>query len=84
MHLVTIAGWPELRFLVAWDMAVRAKDRLAKCPTEFTDDLREQIVDTAQANGFWSVWMTVFADDPVTRNRLLHALRRKQERSKRN
>lgn len=58
----------------AWDLAVRAKDRLAKCPTEFTDDMREQIVDTAHAKGFWSVWMTVFADDPAMRNRLLHAL----------
>lgn len=55
----------------AWDMAVRAKDNLAKCPM---DPMREQIVDTARANGFWSIWMTVFADDPVMRDRLLQAL----------
>jgi hypothetical protein len=58
----------------AWDLAVRAKDRLAQCPTDYTDHMREQIVDTAQAKGFWSVWMTVFADDPVMRDRLLLAL----------
>lgn len=58
----------------AWDRAVRAKDRLAKCPTGYADHMREQIVDTAHAKGFWSVWMTVFADDPAMRNRLLNAL----------
>lgn len=58
----------------AWDMAVRAKDRLARCPLDATQDMREQIIDTAQAKGFWSVWMTVFADDPVMRDRLLQAL----------
>lgn len=49
----------------AWDMAVRAKDRLARCPVDATQDMREQIIETAQAKGYWSVWMTVFADDPV-------------------
>lgn len=58
----------------AWDRAVRAKDRLAICPTEYTDHMREQIVETAQDKGFWSVWMTVFSDDPAMRDKLLQAL----------
>jgi len=55
----------------AWDMAVRAKDRLARCTC---DEMREQIVETVQAKGFWSVWMTVFADVPEMVDRLLVAL----------
>lgn len=58
----------------AWDMAVRAKSRLTQCPLDATQVMREQIIETAQAKGFWSVWMTVFADDLVMRNRLLQAL----------
>ncbi|WAC73002.1 hypothetical protein OU995_26415 [Roseateles sp. SL47] len=55
----------------AWDRAKRAKERLARCPC---DEMREQIVDSAEAKGFWSVWMTVFADDPEMLKRLLAAL----------
>ncbi len=58
----------------AWDMAVRAKDRLARCPLDATQVMRAQIIETAQAKGFWSVWMTVFADDPAMRDLLLQAL----------
>ncbi len=54
----------------AWDMAVRAKDRLRRCDSE---EMRQQIVETAHANGFWSVWMTVFEDDADIRQRLLAA-----------
>lgn len=54
----------------AWELAVRAKERLARCPS---DDMREQILETAQAKGFWSVWMTVFADEATMRERLLVA-----------
>jgi len=52
----------------AWDMATRAKRRLANSNTEA---MKEQIVDTAQANGFWSTWMTVFKDDADMCGRLL-------------
>lgn len=55
----------------AWDMAVYAKSRLARCPLDAQDLFREQIMETAQAKGFWSVWMTVFADDPAMRALLL-------------
>lgn len=54
----------------AWEMAVRAKERLARCQS---DDMRAQIIETAQAKGFWSVWMTVFADDASMCERLLAA-----------
>lgn len=54
----------------AWDMAERARSRLAAHDTE---RMREQIVETAQAKGYWSIWMTVFADDPDMRRRLIAA-----------
>lgn len=54
----------------AWELAVRARERLARCQS---DDMREQIIETAQAKGFWSVWMTVFADDATMCERLLEA-----------
>lgn len=44
----------------AWIMAARSLERLLENDTEM---LREQIVDTAYARGFWSVWMTVFEKD---------------------
>lgn len=55
----------------AWDQATRAKDLLANCPR---DEMRELIVMTAQAKGFWSVWMTVFADDAEMVRRFVAAL----------
>lgn len=43
-----------------WDMATHVLERLhAKDSLEF----RETIVNLAKAKGYWSVWMTVFADD---------------------
>jgi hypothetical protein len=55
----------------AWDMAVRAKERLARCPG---DDMKEQIIETVQAKGFWSIWMTVFKNDADMQARLIAAL----------
>lgn len=54
----------------AWDMAVHAKKRLARCNI---DDMRDQIIDTVKAKGFWSVWMTVFSDDADMVARLMDA-----------
>jgi uncharacterized protein (TIGR02646 family) len=46
---------------MTWDAAQRSLKRL----NDFDNpEMREQIVDTAKAQGFWSVWMTVFKDDP--------------------
>lgn len=44
----------------AWEIAQESKENLAANNTNF---LRNQIVYTAIGIGFWSVWMTVFADD---------------------
>ncbi len=52
----------------AWDIASRSKERLSR---NYTEDFKEQIEDTAFANGFWSIWMTVFKDDPDMLRRLI-------------
>ena len=54
----------------AWGRAKRAKERLQCCPTR---EMREQIVETAVDKGYWSIWMTVFADDADMRKRLIEA-----------
>jgi len=54
-----------------WDMANRAKKRLQGSDVSA---FREQIVETASAKGFWSVWMTVFEDDSDMKKRLIDAL----------
>ena len=38
-----------------------------------TPQMRNQIVRTAQGQGFWSIWMTVFQNDPDMLNRLIDA-----------
>jgi len=55
-----------------WDIAVRSKERLSR---NNTDDFREQIVETATGHAYWSVWMTVFQDDPDMRRRFTHAFK---------
>ena len=54
----------------AWDMAERAKQRLAR---NNTLEMREQIVENAQSKGYWSIWMTVFQGDSDMLNRLIDA-----------
>jgi uncharacterized protein (TIGR02646 family) len=44
-----------------WDMATDSRQDLSDCDTL---QMRQQIVRTAKGQGFWSVWMTVFKDDP--------------------
>ncbi len=56
----------------AWAKAERAKLNLRYVPI---DEMREQIIDTATSTGFWSVWMTVFADDVDMRQRLISEFR---------
>jgi uncharacterized protein (TIGR02646 family) len=55
-----------------WDMAQLFKNILSTQPNNFK--LRELIEKNAIANGFWSVWMTMFQDDPDMLNRLIRAL----------
>jgi uncharacterized protein (TIGR02646 family) len=46
--------------LEAWNSAAKALNRLNGNDSE---ELREQIVETAYCGGHWSIWMTVFKDD---------------------
>lgn len=53
-----------------WDIAQRSRARLLTCNTV---EMRAQIVDSATGRGYWSVWMTVFQDDPDMRQRLINS-----------
>lgn len=55
----------------AWEMAERARTRLARCNN---DDMKDQIIETVQAKGYWSIWMTVFENDPDVLQRLINAM----------
>jgi len=50
--------WRERRD--AWQVAKRALDRLKR---NDSIDFREQIVETAIARGYFSIWMSVFIND---------------------
>ena len=54
----------------AWTKAVHALDRLTRFDNP---EMREQIIDTATANGYFSIWMTVFENDIDIRQRLIEA-----------
>jgi hypothetical protein len=54
-----------------WEMAVKQKDDLAMFPIAFRGLARGFAVDTAVGFGFFSVWMTVFHDDPQFRVALI-------------
>lgn len=53
-----------------WDIAVESKKGLEECNTV---QLRKQIIETAKAKGFWSIWMTVFKNDPDMLQRFIKA-----------
>lgn len=55
----------------AWKLAVESRDELAS--TTHSLALRNQIVKTAAATGFFSIWMTVFRGDANMLNRFIHA-----------
>jgi uncharacterized protein (TIGR02646 family) len=52
-----------------WNLAQRARQNLLK---NNTPEMREQIVDTALARGFWERRMTIFQDDVDMLNRFIH------------
>jgi hypothetical protein len=55
----------------AWQIAMSSKDDI---DTETASvGLRRSTTRTAVAEGFFSIWMTVFAGDPDMRNRPIHA-----------
>lgn len=49
-----------------WEKANRAKTRLSQTDTP---QMREQILDTAES--YFSIWMTVFSEDPTMLNALI-------------
>jgi uncharacterized protein (TIGR02646 family) len=53
-----------------WEIATRNRARLAADAPQQT---RDAIVDLALGYGYWSVWMTVFRDDPDMRGRFIAA-----------
>jgi len=56
----------------AWDEAVSARTDLLEADTPV---VRRKILAVARAQGFWSVWMTVFRDDPEMQRDLCMAFR---------
>jgi hypothetical protein len=48
-----------------------AQDSRNDLQTNPGDGFRRQIARTATAQGFFSIWMTVFADDPAMRRLLI-------------
>jgi hypothetical protein len=56
--------------LTAWGKAERTRGRLMTCNTE---EMREQIVETATSTGFFSIWMTVFSQDQDMLKRFVEA-----------
>lgn len=54
----------------AWGVALQARRNISD---NDTPQLRDAVVMSAIARGFWSVWMQVFNDDPDMRRRLINA-----------
>lgn len=59
-----------LERMETWDEAVLAREDLRACDTP---QMRRQVVVSAKDRGFWSVWMTVFADNPTMCDELCEA-----------
>lgn len=55
----------------AWDEAIESREDLKR---NDTPEMRRQILKTARALGFWSVWLTVFRDDPQMVDALVNGL----------
>jgi len=65
-------------YVETWERAERSLERLRRKPS---GDLRAQIAETACSSGAFSIYMAVFADDPGTRQELLHHFGRYHTRS---
>ncbi len=55
----------------AWEIATRNKKRLS---TSNSCQYRDTLVDLMKENGHWSIWMTVYRDDPDMLKRFIKAL----------
>jgi uncharacterized protein (TIGR02646 family) len=63
-HLINDARRSDRRQINRREKWLKAKTALGRLQIRNTPEMREQIVDTAKESGFWSVWMTVFKDEP--------------------
>ncbi len=54
-----------------WNIAQESKNDLQE---NDTPQMRRQIIRTAMGQGYWSIWMTVFEDDPEMKKRLIDAI----------
>ncbi|MDR2756137.1 MAG: HNH endonuclease [Planctomycetaceae bacterium] len=57
-------------FVETWNLVLRYKEKWYKNPST---DIIESIVDLAKESGHFSIWMTVFADNPDIKKRLINA-----------
>lgn len=55
-----------------WDIAKRSKENLQKCNCP---EMRDQVELTATGHAYWSIWMTVFKDDPDMLDRFIRAFK---------
>ena len=58
----------------AWRIAEECKERVDRLDANgYGDEARDLTLEVALAKGFFSIWMIVFADDPMMLNRLIKA-----------
>ncbi len=69
-NAVTAADRRWINRKEAWDIAADSLDNLHSNDTPY---MRRQIVETAKALGYWSIWMTVFYADKDILKRLIEA-----------
>ncbi|WP_254632422.1 hypothetical protein [Achromobacter denitrificans] len=53
-----------------WRLAQLMRDKLTR---NNTNDFRDVLISLAKESGFFSIWITVFHDDPDMRRRLVEA-----------
>jgi uncharacterized protein (TIGR02646 family) len=59
--------------LEAWRKAKTAQQLMQRMPHQSLDKARELALETLTGHGGWSIWMTVFSDDPVMQDHLIAA-----------
>lgn len=60
--------------LEAWKKAKTAQQLMQRMPQQSLGKARELALATLTGHGGWSIWMTVFSNDPAMQNHLIAAL----------
>lgn len=60
--------------LEAWRKAKTAQQLIQRVPQQSLNMARELALETLTGHGGWSIWMTVFSNDPDMQNRLITVL----------